>query len=87
MTLRRLILDFTGDGIQLRAAYRTQSRSGPGTKARAREVEDLARGGLRRALEALEGEVEMVGTAGFETREDTLAAEASPLNAKRQGGG
>jgi hypothetical protein len=46
----------------------------PGTKARRREVTELARIGLEQALEALEGGAECVGTSGFTTREDVLLA-------------
>jgi hypothetical protein len=78
--LRRLTVEFTGDGIRLRTLYRTSTGANPGTKKRRREVEALAREGLRHALAALDrGETEMIGTAGFTTREDTLALEASPF--------
>jgi hypothetical protein len=73
MTLRRLILTFSPDGVETRVLYKRQAGPNPGTAARRREVRDLARTGLERALEALrEGPVESVGEAGFETREDTL---------------
>ena len=78
MTLRRLILTIKPDGHELRVLYRTTSGTGPSTKKRRREVADLARSGLEQALEALDaGETEMVGTAGFTTREDRLLATAS----------
>ncbi len=35
--LRRLVLEFGRDGIQLRALYKTQAGPGPSTKARKRE--------------------------------------------------
>jgi hypothetical protein len=73
--LRRLILTFERDGIQLRALYRSKDGPNPGTVRRRREVEQLAREGLHRALEALDGDVEMVGTSGYEAREDTLCAD------------
>ncbi len=73
MTLERLVLTFTADGIQVRSLYRSKAGPGPGTKARAREVTELTRTGLERALEALEGRVDVIGTSGFETREDTLS--------------
>ncbi|MDP9475106.1 MAG: hypothetical protein M3R38_05345 [Actinomycetota bacterium] len=75
MTLERIILTFAHDGIQVRTLYRTKAGSGPGTKARAREVRELTRAGLTAALEALEGRVDVIGTSGFETREDTLSAD------------
>ncbi|MDP9477284.1 MAG: hypothetical protein M3R38_16655 [Actinomycetota bacterium] len=75
MTLERLVLTFTADGIQARVLYRTKAGSGPGTKARAREVREVTRTGLERALEALEGRVDVIGTSGFETREDTLSVD------------
>ena len=75
MTLQRLVLTFTPEGVEIRALYRSKDWPGPSTKARAREVTDLARAGLRQALAALEGPVELTGTAGFETREDVILAE------------
>jgi hypothetical protein len=76
-TLRRLVVDFRPEGVQLRTLYRCEDgpgpRPGPGTKARVREASALARGGLERALEALAaGDAADLGTAGFETREDVL---------------
>jgi hypothetical protein len=69
----RLKVEFKPDGIRLRTLYRGRGRPGPNTKARRREVEQLVRAGLERTLEAIkDGPVEMVGTAGFATREDTL---------------
>ena len=61
--------------IVLHAHYRSQDGPNPGTKARTREVTDLARVGLRDALEALDSEAgaECVGTSGFTTREDILS--------------
>jgi hypothetical protein len=78
MTLRRLVVDFKPEGVQLRTLYKRKAGPGPGTKTRARETAALARTGLEQALAALEGPVEMVGTAGFETREDTLALAPAP---------
>ncbi len=78
MTLRRLIVEFREDGIRTRVLYRTQTNANPGTVRRRREVEALARDGLTAALAAFDaGETEMIGTAGFTTREDTLLATAS----------
>ncbi len=69
--LHRLVLEFKPDGIQARVLYRTTSGAGPGTKARAREVRELTREGLHRALRALDaGDVADLGTSGFTTRED-----------------
>lgn len=76
---RRLIVEFTREGVEVRTLYRSQASPGPGpsTKARAREAAKIARAGLSAALEVLDGEhaVELVGTAGFETREDTISAD------------
>ncbi len=45
----------------------------PGTKARAREVRELTRAGLAEALETLDaGDVQDLGTSGYEVREDVL---------------
>lgn len=79
-SLQRLVIGFEGDGVQVRALYRRRSQAGPnpGTKARAREVRDLVRAGLGEALNTLDapdGRVDVIGTAGFETREDTLHLE------------
>ena len=74
VTLRRLIVEFGRDGIQTRVLYRTTDGPRPGTKRRKAEASELAREGLRAALEALDGEVVSVGEAGFEVREDTLSA-------------
>ena len=78
MTLCRLVLTFTPEGVELRALYRSQEGPNPGTKARGREVAGLVRIGLRQALEALESSAECVGTSGFTTREDVLLAQISP---------
>jgi len=78
MTLQRLVLDYRTGELVLRVLYRRQDGPNPGTKARAREVSGLVREGLREALRALEGDVEVVGTSGFTTREDVLLATASP---------
>ncbi len=84
MTLRRLILTFSPDGVETRVLYKRQAGPNPGTVARRREVRDLARTGLERALEALrEGPVESVGEAGFETREDSLFLSGASNNAKQ----
>jgi len=78
MTLQRLVLDYRAGELVLRVLYRRQDGPNPGTKARGKEVSRLARSGLQDALEALEGDVEVVGTSGFTTREDVLLATTSP---------
>ncbi|MDP9479404.1 MAG: hypothetical protein M3R38_27655 [Actinomycetota bacterium] len=77
MILERLVLTFKPEGLEARVLYRSEAKDGPGpgTKARAREVRELTRTGLKRALEALEGRVDVVGTSGFETREDTISVD------------
>jgi hypothetical protein len=76
MALQRIVLDFrseAGGELVLRVLYRSQDGPNPGTKARAREVVDLTRTGLRDALEALDaGDVTVGGTSGFSVREDIL---------------
>jgi len=51
MTLQRLVLDYRTGELVL---YCDKEGDNPGTKARRREVEDLACEGLTHALEALE---------------------------------
>ncbi len=77
MHLQRLVLTFKPEGLEVRALYRTKAGPNPGTAARRREVTELTRTGLERALEALDGSarVDVIGTSGFETREDTLSVE------------
>jgi hypothetical protein len=74
--LQRLIITFKPEEIVLHALYRSQDGPNPGTKARTRAVAELARSGLRDALEALEGRVDVVGTSGFTTREDIFLCTA-----------
>jgi len=84
MTLLRLVLDYRNGELVARVLYRSQDGPNPGTKARAREVSEMARSGLRDALKALDGgTVECVGTSGFTTREDILVVEGNP-EAKRK---
>ncbi len=77
-SLQRLVLDFRSEAGELvvRALYQRSLEEAPGTntKARAREVSELVRSGLRDALEALEGDAAMVGTSGFTQREDIMLA-------------
>jgi hypothetical protein len=83
--LRRLVLTFTREGVEIRTLYRRRGQEGPGpnSKGRRREVEELTRDGLTRALEALgTGDVAICGTSGFTTREDVLLATTSPSEAK-----
>ena len=71
--LQRLVLDYRGGELIVRALYRTQDGPGPNTKARKREAEQLVRIGLRQALLSLESGAECVGTSGYEVREDTIS--------------
>jgi len=78
VTLQRLVIDLRAEETVLRVLYRSSlDGPNPGTKTRAREVADLARSGLRDALEALEGGAEVVGTSGFTQREDILSLNRS----------
>ena len=74
VTLQRLIITFKPEETIMHALYRTQDGPGPNTKARRREVEELTREGLRQALASLEGRVDVIGTSGYEVREDTISA-------------
>lgn len=88
--LSRLVLDYRSEAgeLVLRVLYRSSlDGPAPNTKGRRREVEELARAGLRDALEALEGDAECVGTSGYTTREDVLLATTSPDEAKLVRGG
>ena len=82
MRPQRLVLTFKPEGVEARVLYRRSEAKGsnPGTKARRREVAELARAGLVEALEALGGEVVSIGEAGFTTREDTFLC-ATPSDA------
>jgi hypothetical protein len=81
--LQRLVLEFRDGDLVTRVLYRS-SLDGPntGTKARQREVTELAREGLRQALASLEGRVDVVGTSGFIQRQDVLLATTSSSEAK-----
>jgi len=85
MTLQRLVLTFTPEGVEIRTLYRRKNGPNPGTKARGREVSVLAEDGLREALEALEGSgaVDVVGESGYDVREDVIVAET---HRRRKGG-
>jgi hypothetical protein len=72
VTLQRLVLDYRSGELVVRCLYQSDGRSNSGTKARAREVAELARARLRDALEALEGRVDVVGVSGYQVREDIL---------------
>jgi hypothetical protein len=50
MTLQRLVVDFRTEELVVRCLYRTEGEAGPNTKARRREVTELAREGLGAAL-------------------------------------
>jgi hypothetical protein len=82
MMLQRLVIDFKAEELVVRALYHTEGGAGPNTKARRREIQGLAREGLRLALASLEGDAELVGCSGFTTREDVLLATTSPNEAK-----
>ncbi len=84
MTLQRLALDFRGGEIVVRCLYRRSLEDAPGlsTKRREREVAELTREGLREALRALEGRVDVVGTSGYSVREDIMVAEVRSGQAK-----
>ena len=75
MTLQRLVIEFKGSELVLRCLYRrsVEDAPGPSTKRREREVAELTREGLREALRALEGRVDVVGTSGYSVREDLLS--------------
>ena len=78
MTLQRLVLDYRSGELVVRCLYRSSlDGPGPSTKARAREVTELARDGLRQALASLEGRVDVVGVSGYNVREDILSPNRS----------
>jgi len=80
VSLQRLVLTFTREGIEIRTLYRTKHGHNRGTRARHWEITELTRTGLTQALDTLESDtgVEVVWTRGFTTREDILLATASP---------
>jgi len=73
MTLLCLIITFKPEGVEIRTLYRSKNGPNPGRKSRAREVRELARTGLREAMEALEDYVDVIGTSGYQVREDTIS--------------
>lgn len=77
MWLQHLILTFGPEGVEIRTLYRSEAGPNPGTKARTREVTDLVRTGLREAMETLEGHVDVIGTSGYQEREDTISADVA----------
>jgi hypothetical protein len=79
MTLQRLVLNFTREGVEVCTLYRRRSQDcpNPGTAARRREVWELTRTGLGRALQAPGGHVDVTGTSGFTQREDILSLPAA----------
>ena len=74
MILQRLVPTFTTEDFEVRTVYRQKDASNPGAKTRNRKVAELARTGLREALKGLEGHVDVVGTRGYEVREDAIVA-------------
>ena len=83
--LQRLVLDYRSGELVTRVLYRS-SLDGPntGTKARQREVANLAREGLRQALASLEGRVDVVGTSGYSVREDLISVALPRPDALRE---
>jgi hypothetical protein len=77
MQLQRLVIETKPEELVIRVLYRSEDGPNPGTKARRREVEALAREGLRQALASLQGDAELVGCSGFSQREDVILAVAS----------
>jgi hypothetical protein len=80
--LQRLIITFKPEELIIHALYRSQDGPNPGTQARGKEVSELTREGLREALRALEGRVDVVGTSGYSVREDIMVAEVRLGQAK-----
>jgi hypothetical protein len=84
--LQRIVIDLRTEETVLRVLYRSKGDANPGTKARTREVTDLAKSGLRDALEALEGsEATMCGTSGYTTREDLLVVDTKDATIAEEG--
>lgn len=72
MSLHRLVLEFTRDGIRLRVLYKRKDGPDPGTVACRREVRALSVEELTAALQALEGDVDDIDTSEFAMREATI---------------
>jgi hypothetical protein len=72
------VIEFKGSELVLRCLYRRslEDAPGPSTKRRERDVAELTREGLSTALEALEGRVDVVGTSGYQIREDIVLCTA-----------
>ncbi len=85
MTLQRLVITFDAGEITTRVLYRRRGEGpSPGTVSRRREVVELARTGLQRALAALDaGDVADLGTSGFTTREDVLGLATASSDSQR----
>jgi hypothetical protein len=80
--LQRLVVEYRGEELVVRCLYRSKDGPNPGTKARRREVQGLARSGLQGALEALEGRVDVIGVSGYDVREDALSVASPPAVTK-----
>jgi hypothetical protein len=77
MGLQRLVIEYRGEELVLRALYRSSlDGPNPGTGRRRRQVEDLVREGFRQALVSLGGDAALVGCSGFTQREDVLLVDA-----------
>ena len=74
MTLQRLVIEMKPGELVIRVLYRSQDGPGPNTKARQREVTELARSGLTQAVEALDGGVEVFREHRGSRRERTSSA-------------
>jgi hypothetical protein len=75
--LKRLVLDYRSGELVARVLDRSSlDAPNPGTVRRRRQVEDLTREGLRQALASLEGRVDLVGTSGYQVREDIVLCTA-----------
>jgi hypothetical protein len=77
MGLQRLVIEFKAEELVVRTLYRSNlDGPAPNTKARAGEVSELTREGLRQALVSLETDAALVGCSGFTQREDVLLVDA-----------
>jgi hypothetical protein len=86
VTLKRIVLDYRSGEVVVRVLYRSSlDAPNAGTKARTREVTELARSGLRDALEALGGDVTVCGTSGYTTREDLLVVDTKDATIAEEG--